>query len=334
MLTKGKTFLSLVILAGIIAATLPLTLYSDAASKYSGDSNKQLQTTALGLVKEIRGLVDSYNKKDRELLAEYQTNYPASRTPVVVTFDAISNVVVPMIRKTHLQSVPGMRYLLLKAYAIALRLTSTERQPITDQYEKNLKEALDSTVRDYKDKLLSESKAVRAELHRRLPERMHRLQLSQIFENPSVVLELEIIAADLDRLSRSLPGTWSIAELKQKATDLVVQLRSFIRAAQKERTELDLACMQEQSRANTEEQQSLIRQRCNNDAMKLSENHVAIYNERFKGEALFLCGESLFRLPKEYRSKIAPPILFEFPQNLIGMEMIATNIELLGKALP
>ena len=290
MLTKGKIFLSLVILAGITAAaTLRLTLYSDAASKYSGDSNKQLQSTGLGLVKKLRGLVDSYNKKDRELMAEYQTNYLATRT--------------------------------------------TERQTLRDQYEKNLKEAHDATIRDYKEKLLAESKAIRAELHRRLPERMHRPQLSKIYENPSVALELEIIAGDLDRLSRSLPGKWSIAELKQKATDLVVQLRSFIKAAQKERTELDLACMQERSSATTEERQSLIRQRCNNDAMKLSENHVTIYNERFKAEAIFLRGESLFRLPKEYRSKIAPPVLFEFPQNLIGMEMIATSIELLGKSL-
>ena len=290
MLTKGKIFLSLVILAGITAAaTLRLTLYSDAASKYSSDSNKQLQSTALGLVKKMRGLVDSYNKKDRELMAEYQTNYLATRT--------------------------------------------TERQTLRDQYEKNLKEAHDATIRDYKEKLLAESKAIRDELHRRLPERMHRPQLSKTYENPSVALELEIIAGDLDRLSRSLPGKWSIAELKQKATDLVVQLRSFIRAAQKERTELDLACMEERSRANTEERQSLIRQRCNNDALKLSENHVAIYNERFKAEAIFLRGESLFRLPKEYRSKIAPPVLFEFPQNLIGMEMIATSIELLGKSL-
>jgi hypothetical protein len=290
MLTKGKTFLSLVILAGITGATLRLTTCSDAASKYSSDSNKQLQSTALGLVKKIRRLVDSYNKKDRELMDDYQTNYLATRT--------------------------------------------TERQTIRDQYEKNLKEAHDSTVRDYKEKLLAESKTVRAEPQRRLPERMHRPQLSKIYENPSIVMEIEIIAGDVDRLSKSLPGTWSIAELKQKATDLVVQLRSFIRAAQKERTELDLACMQERSRANTEERQSLIRQRCNNDATKLSENHVAIYNERFKAEAIFLRGESLFRLPKEYRSKIAPPVLFEFPQNLNVMEMIATNIELLGKALP
>jgi hypothetical protein len=291
MLTKGKIFLSLVILAGITAAaTLRLTLYSDAASKYSSDSNKQLQSTALGLVKKIRGLVDSYNKKDRELMAEYQTNYLATRT--------------------------------------------TERQTFREQYEKNLKESQDSTMRDYKEKLLAESKTIRAEVHRRLPERMHRSQLSKTYENPSVALELEIIAGDLDRLSRSLPGNWSIAELKKKATDLAAQLRSFIKAAQKERTELDLACMQEGSSATTEEHRGQIRQRCNNEALKLSENHVATYNERFKGEAMFLRGETLFRLPKEYRSKIAPPVLFEFPQNLTVMEMIAANIELLGKALP
>jgi hypothetical protein len=64
MFTKHKTFLLLMILAGITAAAiLRLTLYSDAASKYSGDSNKQLQSTALGLVKKIRGLVDSYIKR-------------------------------------------------------------------------------------------------------------------------------------------------------------------------------------------------------------------------------------------------------------------------------
>ena len=131
-----------------------------------------------------------------------------------------------------------------------------------------------------------------------------------------------------------LPATWSTAELKQKGTDLVVQLRSFIRAAQKDRAQLDAACMQEGSRANTEERQSLIRQRCNNDAFKLSDNHVAIYNERFKSEAIFLREEILFKLPKEYRSKIEPRVSFEFPRNLFGMEMIATSIEILAQTLP
>ena len=110
----------------------------------------------------MRERVDSYNKKDRELMTEYQTNYLAAKT--------------------------------------------TERQTIRDQYEKTLREAHDSTVRDYKEKLLAESKTVRAELQRRLPERMHRPQLSKIYENPSIVNEIEKIAGDLERLSRSLPG--------------------------------------------------------------------------------------------------------------------------------
>src|SRR5262245_27501418 len=117
MFTKRKTLLLLMILAGITAAaTLRLTLSSDAASKYSSDSNKQLQSTALGLVKKIRELVDSYNKRDRELMADYQTNYLASRT--------------------------------------------TERQGIRDQYGKKLKEANNSTVGDYKEKLLADRKSV------------------------------------------------------------------------------------------------------------------------------------------------------------------------------
>jgi len=164
MFTKRKTLLLLMILAGITAAaTLRLTLSSDAASKYSSDSNKQLQSTALGLVKKIRELVDSYNKRDRELMADYQTNYLASRT--------------------------------------------TERQGIRDQYEKNLKEANNSTVGDYKEKLLAESKAVRAELQRRLPERLHRPNLTKIYDKPSIVLEIQIIADDLELLSKSLPDS-------------------------------------------------------------------------------------------------------------------------------
>ena len=164
MFTKRKTFVLLMILAGITAAaTLRLTLYSGAASKYSGDSNKQLQSTALGLVKKIRELVDSYNKKDRALMADYQTNYLASRT--------------------------------------------TERQGIREQYGKNLREANNSTVGVYKEKLLAESKAVRAELHRRLPERLRRPNLTKIYDKPSIVLEIQIIADDLELLSKSLPDS-------------------------------------------------------------------------------------------------------------------------------
>jgi hypothetical protein len=121
-------------------------------------------------VKKIRGLTDSYNKNDRDLIAEYQTNYLATRT--------------------------------------------TERQSITDEWKKKSAEAYDSTVRNFKTKLLSESKAVRAELHRRLPERLHRPNLLKIYENPSSVMEMQIIADDLELLSKSLPDTWSLSKTR------------------------------------------------------------------------------------------------------------------------
>jgi hypothetical protein len=88
-----------------------------------------------------------------------------------------------------------------------LATRTTERQTVRDQYEKNLKEANDSTIREYKEKLLAESKTIRAELHKRLPARLHRPNLSKIYDNPSIVLEMKIIADDLELLSKSLPGT-------------------------------------------------------------------------------------------------------------------------------
>ena len=164
MALNGKGVVLLLILAGILAAaTVRLTAYTDTTSTYSSDSNKQLKNRALGLVQKIRGLVDSYNTKDQELMTDFQTNYLASRT--------------------------------------------TERQEVRDQYERKLKDANNSTVRDYKESLLAESKAVRAELHRRLPERLYRSNLSKIYENPSFVMEIQIIADDLELLSKSLPDT-------------------------------------------------------------------------------------------------------------------------------
>src|SRR5262245_1258060 len=48
---------------------------------YSKASNKELKEKALGIVKNIRQLVDSYNKKDRALMDEYEKkNQPEIRT--------------------------------------------------------------------------------------------------------------------------------------------------------------------------------------------------------------------------------------------------------------
>ena len=65
VLTRSGRLLLVVVLAGLsLGATQDRTIYSNT-------SNKELKQKAFGLVKSIRGLVDSYNKKDRELMAEY-----------------------------------------------------------------------------------------------------------------------------------------------------------------------------------------------------------------------------------------------------------------------
>ena len=52
-----------------LGATTERTIYSHA-------SNKELKQKSLQLVKNVRRLVDSYKKKDHELLAEYDRKTP------------------------------------------------------------------------------------------------------------------------------------------------------------------------------------------------------------------------------------------------------------------
>lgn len=63
---KGQAFLLLTGLLAIftIGATTERTVHSQS-------SNKELKQKSLQLVRNVRSLVDSYKKKDRELMAEY-----------------------------------------------------------------------------------------------------------------------------------------------------------------------------------------------------------------------------------------------------------------------
>jgi hypothetical protein len=81
MPVKCKAFLLFVIIAAVTAiATAGRTVSFAAAEKYARVSNKELQSQALRLVKNLRDIAYSYNKKDKELLVEYNANYLATRT--------------------------------------------------------------------------------------------------------------------------------------------------------------------------------------------------------------------------------------------------------------
>lgn len=123
-------------------------------------------------------------------------------------------------------------------------------------------------------------------------------------------------------------------ELKQKVMDLVVPFRSFANAAKSDSTELPLACDREMGKASTNEARTEMKKQCDEKSLRLTEKHIAMYNERFKSEAIFLREEMLRRLPPDYRSKIAPAIFWDYPTNYFGFDMVATSLELLHKSLP
>jgi hypothetical protein len=146
-------------------------------------------------------------------------------------------------------------------------------------------------------------------------------------------------AAEIEqRRTRIFSGTagyrqLSDGEVKQKAMDVVVELRSFIKAINKEHTDIDLGCQRDAAAATSDEIRLQIRQRCNDQSFRLADKHVQTYNERFKSEALILAEELLHRLPTEYKAKV-PVILFQYPTNSLGMENVATTLEILAKSLP
>ncbi len=132
-----------------------------AADGYARVSNKELQSRALNLVKNLRELVYAFNKKDKQMLSEYNSEYLATRT--------------------------------------------TERQAVRDRWRNKSADALNSSVREYQQKLLPECLAVREEVARRLPPRLRRPEVLKLYKNPGNVLAIDIVADDLELLAKSLP---------------------------------------------------------------------------------------------------------------------------------
>lgn len=78
-MTRLKIIL-FVVLGGALATLTSQASAAESSGKYSKLSNKELKTRALTLVKGVRELVYSYHKKDRDLTAELDADYLATRT--------------------------------------------------------------------------------------------------------------------------------------------------------------------------------------------------------------------------------------------------------------
>jgi hypothetical protein len=71
-----------------------------------------------------------------------------------------------------------------------------------------------------------------------------------------------------------------------------------------------------------------LRQSCNDESFKATQNFLAQYEDKYRAEVLILREEMLRRLP-ELRQKAAPPVLASHPTNALGLGEVASTLEVL-----
>jgi hypothetical protein len=166
LLGRERFLLVVVLIAGLIGGLIAGMSLGAAPDKtiYSQASNRELKERTLRLAKNIKELVHSYNKKDRELMTDYdKRNSPEIRID--------------------------------------------ERKMMRQQWLKESDGIHDSFVRQYKEKYWADAILLRDELYRRLPKRMHQPGLAAIYQHPTNVLGVGLIADHLELIAKALPDS-------------------------------------------------------------------------------------------------------------------------------
>ena len=110
-------------------------------------------------------------------------------------------------------------------------------------------------------------------------------------------------------------------------------LRALAREMMAADEKLRSRCDRETEGSKPEQAKNQIRQSCNDESLKATQNFLAQYEDKYKAEVLILREEMLRRLP-ELREKTAPPILANHPTNALGLGEVASTLEVLAKLLP
>jgi hypothetical protein len=121
--------------------------------------------------------------------------------------------------------------------------------------------------------------------------------------------------------------------LSEKGVAMARALRALAREMMAADEKLRSRCDRESELAKTQQAKNQLRQSCNDESLKATENFLAHYDDKYKAEVLILREEMLHRLP-ELRQKTAPPILASHPTNALGLGEVAGTLEVLAKLLP
>ena len=150
----------IVLLAGVAWGAEP----ASDKTIYTNTSNTALKEKALQVVKSIRALVDSYNTKDRALLAEYGKK----DTP---------------------------------------KLKPEARQALREQWLKESDAVHETAMRSYKDQYWADAILLRNELYKRLPNQPKPKEVAMIYQIPTNMLGIGLIADHLELIAKSLPDS-------------------------------------------------------------------------------------------------------------------------------
>jgi hypothetical protein len=122
-------------------------------------------------------------------------------------------------------------------------------------------------------------------------------------------------------------------DLSEKGVTMARALRALAREMMATDEKLRRRCDGENELAKTEQAKNQLRQSCNDESLKATQNFLGQYEDKYKAEVLILREEMLRRLP-ELRQKAAPPVLASHPTNALGLGEVASTLEVLAKLLP
>jgi hypothetical protein len=139
---------------------------------------------------------------------------------------------------------------------------------------------------------------------------------------------LHIIPSDTTSFSRM-----TNSELKSKALQVVLNIRSFLADIQKSDGQLVDQQMSGMRKAQSEEEKNRVWQAYTSRSIQQTLERNSHYDGHFKVDSILLRDELLSRLPKTARDERAYR-MYEHPTNPIGMGEVADDLERLAKSLP
>ena len=82
-----------------------------------------------------------------------------------------------------------------------------ERKAMREEWLKESDSVHDSFMRNYRDNYWADVLMIRNELYRRLPKKLNQTDLAPIYQNPTNLLGIQVIADHLELIAKSLPDS-------------------------------------------------------------------------------------------------------------------------------